>query len=131
MKRSDRIRRKDISLITSNLHRHCRRAGEQRGEENLVLNDDIGTCGWLPRRIPCGAVAGPGGCWGETVPEVELLFCDGCLAGFVCLDVVGEEIAPMVMGHVVHICLRAVWDTFFFDGTNVVGFAVVIPGKNL
>lgn len=131
MKGSDRIRRKDISLITSNLHRHCRRAGEQRREEDLVLNNDIRTCGWLPRRVPGSAVAGPGGGGGETVPEVDLLFCDGCLAGLVCLDVVGEEIAPVVVGHVVYVCLRAVWDTLFFDGANVVGFAVVIPGKNL
>ena len=131
MKHSDRMRRKDISLITPNLHRHCRRAGEQRREENLVLNDDVGTCRRLPRRVSCSAVAGPGGGGGETVPEVELLFRDGCLAGFIGLDVVGEKIAPVVVGHVVHVCLRALRDTLFFDGTDIVRLAVVIPGKNL
>ncbi len=62
---------------------------------------------------------------------MELLFRDAGLAGLVGLDVVGEEIAPVVVGHVGHVTLGAVGDPLFLDGADVVGFAVVIPGKNL
>lgn len=131
MERSDRIRRKDIGLIASNLHCHCRRALKQRREEDLVLNDDIGTCRWLPWGVSGSAVAGAGGSGGETVPEVELLLCDLWLAGLIGLDVVREEIAPVIMGHVVHIGLRAIRDALFFDGADIVTLSVIIPGKNL
>ena len=90
MKRPNRIRREDISLVTSNLHRDCRRAGKQRGEEDLILYDDIRTRGWLPGSVSCGSVAGTGGGGGETIPEVELLFRDSRLAGLVGLYVVRE-----------------------------------------
>lgn len=90
MKRSNRIRRENVSLVTSNLHRYCRGAGKQRREEDLILYDDIWTRGWLPGSISCGSVAGTGGGGGETIPEVELLFCDSWLAGLVGLYVVRE-----------------------------------------
>lgn len=131
MKSSNSIRRKDICLITSNLYRHCRRAREQRCEENLVLHNDIGTCGWLPRSVSRSAVAGARRGWGETVPEVELLFRDAWPAGFVGLDVIGKKITPVVVGHVIDVGLGSLRNPLFFDGTDIVRFAVVIPGKNL
>ena len=131
MKRSHRIRRKNVCLITSNLHRHCRGAGKQRREEDFVLNDYVRTRGRLPRRVPCSAIAGARSGGGETVPEVEFLFLDPWLAGLVGLDVVREEIAPVIVGHVVHVLLRALGDAMFSDWTDVVGLSVIIPGKNL
>ena len=95
------------------------------------MHDNIGTCGGLPGRVSGGAVAGTGTGGGETVPEVKLLLLDARLAGLVGLDVVGEEIAPVVVGHVVYVGLGTGGDAVFFDGADVVGFAVVIPGKNL
>ena len=62
---------------------------------------------------------------------MEGLFLDARLAGLVGLDVVREEIAPVIVGHVVHVGLRTGGDAVFFDGADVVGFSVVIPGKNL
>ena len=106
MERSDRMGGQDIGLIASDLHGHCCRAGEQCREEDLVLNDDIGTCGWLPGRVSGGAVAGAGGGGRETVPKVELLLLDAWLARLVGFDVVGEEIAPVIVGHVIHVGLR-------------------------
>ena len=131
MKRPHHIRRKNIRLIAANLYRHCRWARQQRCEEDFVLNNDVGTCGWLPRSVSRGAVAGSCGGGREAVPEVELLFFDSRLAGFVGLDVVGEEIAPVVVRHVVDVGLGALGDTLFSDRADVVGFSVVIPGKNL
>ena len=131
MKRSHRIRRQNVRLVTSDLHRHRRRAREEGREEDLILNHDVGTCGWFPRRISCSAVAGARGGGGETVPEMELLLCDAWLAGFVGLDVVGEKITPVVVGHVIDIALRAMRDTLFSDRADIVGLSVVIPGKNL
>lgn len=131
MERSNRIRRKDIGLIAPNLHRHYRRALKQRREEDLVLNNDIGTCRWLPWGVSCSAVTGAGGSGGETVPEVELLLCDVWLASLIDLNVVREKIAPVIVGHVVHVGLRAIRDTLFFDRADIVGLSVVIPGNNL
>ena len=131
MERANRVRRKDICLITSNLHRHSRGARQKRCEEDLVLYDDIGTRGWLPRRVSCSAVTGSGSGGRETVPEVQLLFSDAWLTGLVGLDIVREEITPVIVGHVVHVALRAVGDPRLSNGTNVVGFSIVIPGKNL
>lgn len=131
MECSNRIRRKDVCLVASNLHRHCRGARKQCREEDLVLNDNIRTRGWLPRSIPCSAVAGTRSGRGETVPEVELLFRDAWLAGLVGLDVVREEVAPVIVGHVVHVFLRALGNTLFSDWANIVGLSIVIPGKNL
>ena len=131
MKRSNCIRGKNVGLVTSNLHRHCRRTREQRSEKDLVLNNNIGTGRWLPRRVSCCAVAGARGGGGETVPEVEFFFLDALLAGLVRVNVVGEEVAPVIVGHVIHVTLCAIGDALFFDGADVVGFAVVIPGKNL
>lgn len=81
--------------------------------------------------MSCSAIARAGGSGGETVPKVELLFCDMWLAGLIGLDVVREEIAPVIMGHVVHVGLRAIRDALFFDGADIVRFSVVIPGNNL
>ena len=131
MERSNRVRRKDICFVTSNLHRHCRRAREQRCEEDLVLDDDVWACGRLPWRVSCSAVAGARGGRRETVPEVELLFSEAWLTGLVGLYVVGEEIAPVIMGHIVYVSLRALGNALLFDGADVVGLSVVIPGKNL
>lgn len=131
MKWSNRIRRQYICLVASNLYCYCRRTRKQRREEDLVLNDDIRTRGWLPRRIACSSVAGTGSGGGKAIPEVELLFCDSWLTGLVRLDVVREEIAPVVVGHVINIGLGALWNTLFLDWADIVGFAVVIPGKNL
>ena len=83
MKGSNRVRRKNICLVASNLHRHCRRAGKQRREEDFVLNDNIRTRGWLPRSIPCGSVAGTRGGGREAIPEVEPLFRNSRLTGLV------------------------------------------------
>ena len=47
------------------------------------------------------------------------------------MDVVGEEIAPVIVWHVIHVRFRALRDTLFLDGADVMGFSVVIPGKNL
>ncbi len=131
MKRSHRVRGQNIRLVASDLHRHGRGTREQRGEEDLVLHHHVGTRGRLPRGVSGRAVAGARGGGGEPIPEVELLFRDAGLAGLVGLDVVGEEIAPVVVGHVGYVALGAVGDPVFFDGADVVGFAVVIPGKNL
>ena len=131
MKRSNRIRRQYICLVASNLYCHCRRTRKQRREEDFVLNDDIRTRRWLPRRVACSSVAGTGRGGRETVPEVELLFCDPWLTGLVRLDVIREEITPVVVRHVIDIGFGALWNTLFLDWADIVGFAVVIPGKNL
>lgn len=131
MKRSNRIRRKDIGLVTSNLHCHCGRACKQRREEDLVLDDDIRTRRWLPRSIARGSVVRTGGGGRESIPEVELLFRDARLAGLVGLDVVGKKVTPVIVRHIVHVSLRPLGDTLFFDGADIMGFSVVIPGKNL
>ena len=120
MKRSDRIRRENVSLVTSNLHCHCRRAGKQRREEDLILYDDVRTRRWLPGSVSSGSIAGTGGGGGETIPEVELLFCDSWLAGLVGLYVVREEITPVVMRHVVNVVLGSLWNTLFFYGADIV-----------
>ena len=73
MERSHCVRRQNVCLVASDLHRYSRRAGEQGREEDLVLHDDVGTRGRLPGRVSCGAVAGACGCGGQTVPELELL----------------------------------------------------------
>lgn len=62
---------------------------------------------------------------------MELLLCDSGLPGLVGLDVVWEEITPVVVRHVVDIGLGSLRDTLFFDRANVMGFSVIIPGKNL
>ena len=62
---------------------------------------------------------------------MEFFFLDAGLARFVGFDVVGEEIAPVIVGHVVDVGLRTGGYAVFFDGADVVGFSVVIPGKNL
>lgn len=131
VERSNRVRRKDICFVAPNLHCHCGRARKQRCEEDFVLNNDIWARGWLPRRVSCSTVARARGGRRETVPEMELLFSDTWLAGLVGLDIVGEEIAPVIVGHVVHVCLRALGNTLFFDRADVMGLSVVIPGKNL
>lgn len=131
MKGSNRVRRKNICLVTSNLHRHCRRAGKQRREEDFVLDDDIRTRGWLPRSIPCGSVAGTRSGGREAIPEVELLFRDLRLTGLVGLDVVGKKITPVVVWHVIDVGLGSLRNTLFFNGADVVRFSVIIPGKNL
>lgn len=105
MERSDRMWGQDIGLVVSNLHGHGRRARQQRCEEDLILYDDIGTCGWLPGRVSGGAVAGAGGGGRETVPEVEFLLLDAWLARLVGLDIVREEITPVIVGHIIHVGL--------------------------
>ena len=85
----------------------------------------------LPGGVSGGAVAGAGAGGRETVPEVEFLLLDAWLARLVGFDVVGEEIAPVIVGHVIHVGLRTRGYAVFFDGADVVGFPVVIPGKNL
>ena len=62
---------------------------------------------------------------------MELLFCDAGLPCLVGLDVVWEEITPVVVRQVVDIGLGSLRDTLFSDRSNVMGFSVVIPGKNL
>ena len=37
----------------------------------------------------------------------------------------------MVVGHVVDIGLGSLWNTLFSDWADIVGFSIVIPGKNL
>lgn len=131
VKSSHRVRRKDICLVTSNLYRYCGRTRQQGREEDLVLNDDIRTCGWLPWRVACSSVAGARGGGGETVPEVKLLFRDSWLASLVGLDIVWEKITPVVVRHVVNVGLGSLRNALFFNRADIVGFSVVIPGKNL
>ena len=62
---------------------------------------------------------------------MELLLCDSWLTSLVGLDIVWEEITPVVVRHIVDIGLGSLRDTLFFYRANVMGFSVIIPGKNL
>ena len=95
------------------------------------MYDYVGTRGRLPWRVAGCAVAGTGRGGRESVPEVQFFLLDAGLAGFVGLDVVGEEVAPVVVRHVGYVALGVGGDAGFADGAYVVGFTVVIPGKNL
>lgn len=131
MKRPKSIRWKDTCLITPSLYRDRRRTRKQRCEEDLILNDKIGTCGQLPTRALCSVVAGARGHGEGIVPEMECLFCDAGLARLVGLDVVREEVTLVIMGHIVHVGMCAIENTLFVDRADIVAFSVIIPGKNL
>ena len=62
---------------------------------------------------------------------MEFLFCDPWPTSLVRLDIVRKEIAPVVVGHVINVGFGLLWNTLFLDWADVVGFSVVIPGKNL
>ena len=55
----------------------------------------------------------------------------GGLAVSVGGDVLGEEVAPVVVGGVVDVMVGVCGDAGRADGADVVGFAVVVPGDDL
>lgn len=121
------------------LHTHIRRAGHEDGQEDLVLRDEGGVVDGVAG-VDGGTVAG-GAAGGarvsrvQPVPEGELLGVrgdggDGGVAALVGVDVVREDVAPVVVRHVVDVALGAGGDARP-DGADVVRFAVVIPGDDL
>lgn len=119
------------------LNADIRGTADEDGEEDFILRDERGVVdglvgvngGAVPRRAAGGA--GVGGV--EAVPEDELLGFDGGggrVAALVGVDVVGEDVAPVVVRHVVDVALGAVRDAGP-DGADVVRFAVIVPGDDL
>jgi len=116
-----------------------RGAGDEDGQENLVLSDDGGVVDGLVGvdggAVAGGAAGGAGAGGVEAVPEDELLGGGGDgggggVAALVGVDVVREDVAPVVVRHVGDVALGAGGDAGP-DGTDVVRFAVVVPGDDL
>lgn len=122
--------------VPTNLNIHVRRTRHQHAQEDFVLREEFGVVDrgvlrfMVPRRATCGArLRGV-----NTIPEDELFLVDGVGGGvgaLVGVDVVGEEVAPAVVRHVVDVGLGAFGDAGGADGADVVGFAVVVPGDDL
>ena len=121
----------------TNLDADVRRAADEHGQEDFILGDERGVVdgvvgvdgGVVARR----AARGAGARGVQPVPEDEFLGVDGeggGVAAFVGVDVVGEDVAPVVVRHVVDVALGAGGDAGP-DGADVVRFAVVVPGDDL
>lgn len=124
---------------TADLDAHVRRAADEHGQENFVLRDDRGVVdgfvGVDGGAVPRGAAGGAGTGRVESVPEDELLVLGldggrGGVAALVGVDVVREDVAPVVVRHVGDVALRFRGDAGP-DGPDVVRFAVVVPGDDL
>ena len=118
--------------VIADLKAHSRRTREECGKKYLVLNNLVWVCVRLIWSIACCTIVGTRGGRGESIPEMNLVSShSGWLAGFVCCNIVGKEVPPVFMRHIVNILMGAWRDSWINDGTNVMGLAVIVPANNL
>lgn len=79
-----------------------------------------------------GAAVGARGCgvWAVVVDEFLDRGVRSC-AGFVRCNVLGKEVAPVIMRVVVDVAVGICWNAGRADGADVLGFAIIIPGDDL
>lgn len=93
-----------------------------------------GVRGRLPVRVAGGAAGAAGAGRVGAVRVDDLLRGDGEGGGvpvLVGVDVVGEEVAPAVVGHVGDVLFGAGGEGFGVKGADVVRFTKVVPGQDL
>ena len=118
---------------TSNRHIHrCSRAEQDVYKDPLLgdlsRGDDDGSAG----DAAVGPAVGARRC-GVGAVVIDDFLGRGVrrAAVLVCGDVLGKEVAPVVVGVLVDVAVGVGGDAGGTDGADVVGFAVVVPGDNL
>jgi len=88
----------------------------------------------LPVRITGGPVGAAGAGWVGAVRVDDFFLGDGeggRVSVLVGVDVVGEDLAPAIVGHVGDVLFGAGGEGLVVKGPDVVGFTEVVPGQDL
>lgn len=116
--------------IGTDLDQHRGIRGEQRTEEDFVLDDGVRVEGGLSlgRVVADNAAGGSAGGGGEAIPVLHLVAGDVEGVALVFGDVVGEEVTQALVRHIVDVDVGTGGNLRVrVDRADVVGFSKIVP----